>query len=949
MKDRQYPEETPAEEQAEIHKGDNGPGAMASYPQFAEMTREVQDLYKILAEAAHDMIFIIGRDGRVLYVNSFAARALGKPTSEVIGKMRSDLFPRKVSEAQEQNIRRVFDSKTTLYFEDLTVFQGKEIWLGTQLVPLKDENRNVYAIMGISRDITERKQAEDALRESEERFRAIFEQAAVGITQVDLDCRFVRVNQKFCDITGYRPDELIGRTFWDITYMPDIREEEALISGIFKGDIKTYAREKRYVRKDGSLIWVNLTAAVMYKNGKPQNLIGVTQDISKRKRAEEALRESEGRFCQMAESINEVFFMGSKDWSQAVYVSPAYENIFGRSLESLYADPTSWRDSIDGEDRERIEAMIEREAKGDFSETGTEFRIIRPDGTLRWISIRSYPVLNEKGDIYRVAGIAEDITEIKRNQESLRLAQFSIDKAADMAIWVAPDGSITYANEAACKAFGYTHEEFLTKKTFDTNPFFNKDNWGRHWKELKERFSFTFEASLRRKDGSRFPAEITANYLVYEGREYNCSYVRDITDRKRAEAELMRANRALKAISKCNEAMIHAEEEYALLEDICKIIVEVGGYRMAWIGYAENDSDRTVRVMAKTGYEEGYLEKSGIAWSDTEKGRGPTGTAIRTKKPYVVRNIHTDLNFLPWRAEALKRGYASTLGLPLIAEGQAFGALTIYSDRPDVFDRDEIVLLQELADNLAYGITSLRSQAKREQAERELKDAKAQSEMYLDLMGHDINNMNQIALGFLELALNTLKLDKGAVELISRPLEALESSTNLINNVRRLQHAKNGGLQSHMIEVGQVLDNVIPKFSNIVGREIMIRRNYECKCTVMANGLLDDVFSNIIGNAIKHSTGPLTIDVHVKKTTVNDREYCQISVEDDGPGIPDEIKGTLFARFQSGTPRSSGKGLGLFLIKTLVEDFHGKVWIENRVPGDYRKGCKFIVLLPVAD
>jgi signal transduction histidine kinase len=209
--------------------------------------------------------------------------------------------------------------------------------------------------------------------------------------------------------------------------------------------------------------------------------------------------------------------------------------------------------------------------------------------------------------------------------------------------------------------------------------------------------------------------------------------------------------------------------------------------------------------------------------------------------------------------------------------------------------------------------------------------------------------MNQIALGFLELALDTLKLDKRAVELISRPREALESSTNLINNVRRLQHAKNGGLQSHAIEVGQMLDDVIPKFSNIVGREITIRRNYECKCTVMANGLLDDVFSNIIGNAIKHSKGPLTIDVRVKKATEDCREYCQVSINDTGPGVPDETKSTLFNRFQSGSPKTSGKGLGLYLIKTLVEDFKGKAWIEDRVPGDYTKGCRFVVMLPVVE
>ncbi len=686
------------------------------------------------------------------------------------------------------------------------------------------------------------------------------------------------------------------------------------------------------------MIWVNLSATIIYHNGKPVNMIGVTEDISKRKHAEEALRESEERFCQMAESINEIFFMASLDWEQAIYVSPAYESIFGRSLESVHADPRSWREAIHPEDRERIIGLIKKEAGGDFSDKGTEFRIIRPDGTLRWLYCRTYPVMDNRGEIYRIAGIVEDITDKKKIERSARMALFSIEKSADMAIWVAPDARITYANEAACKEFGYGREEMLTKRTFDTNPAFNQDNWGKHWKDVKDHGSITFEAMLRRKNGSLFPAEISANYLVYEGEEHNCSYVRDITGRKRAESELVRVNRALQAISKCNEAMIHAKDEYMLLDDICKIIVEVGGYRMAWIGYAENDANKTVRKVARSGYDEGYVDHVQITWSDTKYGRGPAGTAIKTKKPYVTRNVLTDPGFLPWRAEALKRGYASTLGLPLIDDEQAFGALTIYSERPDAFDNDEIVLLQELADNLAYGITSLRGRTKREQAERELKEAKAQSEMYLDLMGHDISNMNQIALGFLELAIDKLALDDKGKELIAKPIEALESSTNLINNVRRLQLAKNGSLQLHAIEVCGMLDEVIPRFLHIAGREITINKNYECECFVMANSLLDDVFANIIGNAIKHSKGALTIGVNVSSVYINNKKFCRVSIEDNGPGIPDELKNTLLSRFRNEKKRASGKGLGLYLISTLVEDFHGRAWIENRVIRGLYKG-----------
>ena len=275
------------------------------------------------------------------------------------------------------------------------------------------------------------------------------------------------------------------------------------------------------------------------------------------------------------------------------------------------------------------------------------------------------------------------------------------------------------------------------------------------------------------------------------------------------------------------------------------------------------------------------------------------------------------------------------------------GALSIYSDKRDAFDAEEVALLKELADSLSYGITALRDRVQRSQAEKDLENAKNQAELYLDLMGHDINNMNQIGIGFLELALNTLDLKDDARGLISKPLEALESSTKLIDNVRKLHRLKNDDRRFHMIDVGHVIREVIPNYSHVSNRDISISFSTDCICRVMANELLSDVFSNILGNAIKHSTGPLSINIFLDKDSMNSNDYCKVIIEDNGPGIRDEIKNMLFLRFQRGNTKASGKGLGLFLVKTLIEDYNGLVWVEDRVPGHYNKGCKFVIMLPL--
>jgi CheY-like chemotaxis protein len=194
----------------------------------------------------------------------------------------------------------------------------------------------------------------------------------------------------------------------------------------------------------------------------------------------------------------------------------------------------------------------------------------------------------------------------------------------------------------------------------------------------------------------------------------------EIARREQAERELASVNRVLLAVTECIQALIRSKDEATLLRDVCRIIVEVGGYRFAWVGYAEQDENKSVWPVAHAGLEEGYLETVQITWADTERGRGPAGTAIRTAKPAFARNISTDPEFAPWRAEAMKRGFASSVALPLVSDGQGFGALMIYAGGPDAFDEREIALLTGMASDLAYGVAALRTRAEHQRAEEAL-------------------------------------------------------------------------------------------------------------------------------------------------------------------------------------------------------------------------------------
>jgi two-component system, cell cycle sensor histidine kinase and response regulator CckA len=189
--------------------------------------------------------------------------------------------------------------------------------------------------------------------------------------------------------------------------------------------------------------------------------------------------------------------------------------------------------------------------------------------------------------------------------------------------------------------------------------------------------------------------------------------------------ELRRLNRALQALSACNQALSQAGSEQELLQQICDLIVRLGAYRMVWIGYALPDEAKTVRPMAYAGHEEGYLQGIGVTWAEDEAGHGPTGSAIRENKVQVITDVATDLRFAPWRDRALQRGYEALIALPLHAAGECFGALTIYSGQKGSFEHSEVQLLTEMANNLAYGITAIRSHEEGKRAAEALREAES--------------------------------------------------------------------------------------------------------------------------------------------------------------------------------------------------------------------------------
>jgi PAS domain S-box-containing protein len=232
--------------------------------------------------------------------------------------------------------------------------------------------------------------------------------------------------------------------------------------------------------------------------------------------------------------------------------------------------------------------------------------------------------------------------------------------------------------------------------------------------------------------------------------------------------------------------------------------------------------------------------------------------------------------------------------------------------------------------------------------EAALIEAKARAELYLDLMGHDINNIHQVALGYLELAAE-LEEDENMKELLGRPRDVLLRSARLVDNVRKLQKLQDGLYRAGPVELVQVLSAVVKEYDAVPGKTLILDPHINGYGYVAANEMLYDVFSNLVSNAIKYSGSHARVTIGMEPVQENGSDYYLVSIEDNGPGIPDGFKQKVFNRLLRGDAGAKGMGLGLYVVKSLVDSYRGRVWVEDRVPGDHTKGARFIVLLPALD
>jgi PAS domain S-box-containing protein len=390
--------------------------------QAEEALRARHQEFQALAENAPDAICRFGRDCRLIYVNPTYVSVLGRTPEQLLGRTPEEVYPGvTVIKDYQRKVQEVLSQGTSLSYETSleALHEEPPHWYHIRLVPERDREGRVVSVLNVGRDIT-------ALKETERQLRSLTENSPDIIVRYDRHGRYLYVNAAMERITGIPVAAYLGRPVGEIAardrpeVVAQFRELGRMIARVC-ADNRPGEAEMHLPLPHGETVFHVRLIPERNETQQVASVLMIAQDITARKRIEEALRVSEQRFRQVTENIDEVFWLTDVAKSQMIYISPAYERLWGRKCETLYAHPQSWLDAVHPDDRERVRTAAQTlQAVGAYD---LEYRVLRPDGTVRWVHDRAFPIADPHGQVYRLAGVAEDITEKHLLEDQLRQLQ----------------------------------------------------------------------------------------------------------------------------------------------------------------------------------------------------------------------------------------------------------------------------------------------------------------------------------------------------------------------------------------------------------------------------------------------------------------------------------------------------------------------------------------------
>ena len=829
-------------------------------------------------DAIPDLMFELDLEGRYHDFHSPRTDLLVAPVQDLMGQLMSDTLPVEAAQVVMAALLAAHEQGYSSGKQFVLKLPQGERWFELSISRKTTEPGELPRFIVLSRDITERKLAQDALvhhhstleqlvttrtaelaaaladskrsHEQLQRSQLMLNQAThlaqLGawsmnlVGQKNFDAMTFSCSVEMYRLFDYRPEDVPVPSTGVFIARVHPQDRQRLKSLVMKSLAEQCAWEAEYriVWEDGSEhLVVQIGQFLFDEIGSAKSMHGAVKDVTTQRQLENSLRESEAQLHQTLEGASAGSYEWNSETGMNIWSSEIWP-LFGLTPNERTVDQESWRQAVHPEDLERIELIIE-DAVSQSEEYEVEWRVNLPAGTApRWLLDRARPVPESDGRLVRYRGIVIDITKRRQAELTLELHRNHL-------------------------------EERVTERT----------------------------------------AELVS-----------------------AEAEQRRLNRALRLISDCNIAVVHARDETHLLQELCRLVVETGGYLMAWIGVAEQDAAKMIRPLAAFGHAINYLESIQVSW-DSEQviGRGPIGAAIRTGVPQVTQNCWTNPQMAPWRAQALSRGYQSGAAIPLLVNGASWGILSLYSAEPDAFGADETKLLENLAGDMSFGLMSLRARSQLEVHQQQLEALVSQRTQEIEALNTalmnkacDADTANQAKSTFLANMSHELRTPLNAVIgftglLVDSPLgrRQRDYADKIQLSAQTLRALIDDILDFSKIEAGELrleqapfsLHTILRTTAAVVGVGIgkkPVEAVFEVDSAVpdalIGDALrLQQILLNLTSNAVKFtSTGTIVVAVRCiagADAAEGAPVTLQFSVRDTGIGIAPEKLGSIFNGF----------------------------------------------------
>jgi PAS domain S-box-containing protein len=863
--------------------------------------------------------------------------------------------------------------------------------------PRFDETGKFEFALHVIRDISERKNSEDALRQSEERFRGILENAPFGYYRVGRDGLWQYVNPVWERMHGFTSEEVIGKPF-EIT-QPDGAVDQAreLVARTLSGE--TISGEFGRLTKEGETEYHRYSIQPVRSGDEIIAIEGFIDDITEQRRVEEALRESEERYRQIVDHAVEGIFQTTPD-GRLLSANPAFVSMYGyESPRQMVEEVTDITTQLydDPAHREEITQQLAR----DGSVTGKEVRFRRRDGSKLWVSINAHLVKDDEGNVLYFEGTTEDITQRREAEEHLRIAKFEVEKAGDMILRNDRDGLIIDANESACRTYGYTLDEMVGLHVWDIDRDITEQGWREIWQERKAQGGAHFQTVCRRKDGTEFQAEMTLSYLEFEGNEYFVVMGRDISVEKRADEEREEAERKYEELAESLPQVVFELDNMGRVVYVNRAGLEMFGFEEHDIGamhtldiIEEVDQDRVSGAIDKmmdgrsTGAIREYLAKR-------KDGSTFPAMAFSTLvedndgNPAGIRGILTDISERKKYEEALEasekkyRELANSLP-EIVFEIEKSGVFTYVNESganrfgytPDelvgkmtpmdvmapedksrgiqamqtlmkegkvdpaeyrVLSKDgesfDAMIYSKLAmrDGEPFGMSGIVMDiSERKRYEEELQQANVELDGFAHTVSHDLKGPLSV-IGFAgELLSQNIDepMTSEIKEIVHDATEMLNKNvgkaTDLIEDLLSLAEAGHKPVRVTKVNVRDVVENVLDE-NAVALRKMGIKVKVgEDLGSVRANQThVYQIFANLVRNAIYHS-GADYPEIEIKRLPTIESKAHRFLVKDNGVGIPSDKIHKIFIPFFRGP--DGGTGIGLSTVQKAVRLYGG--WIR---------------------